>query len=285
MASTTEFRHCLWITLYMNKVILFFFAFLFGATGSAYAQRFQLDIKAGTAASADIYESLGNLNDPKISSGKLKQHNYDIQAELKLFSIFWVGAGMRGIRFNSNSIDQLSLREIESNGSLDHFEGKFILKPISKDNTDLGLYAGIGFADSDLNLESISLNTIENNLYGNYLSNFFTARVGAKGFHYFRPLSNFGIGGEVYVAPLVEFGRTQNGNPAWLQGDGFNGRLMGYNLDLRYLLRVNILKRPLSMYVGAGVDHQDLVLNNKNGLLSDQFVKVTSFHFKTGMRF
>jgi len=146
MASTTEFRHCLWITLYMNKVILFFFAFLFGATGSAYAQRFQLDVKAGSAASADIYESLGNLNDPKISSGKLKQHNYDIQAELKLFSIFWVGAGMRGIRFNSNSIDQLSLREIESNGSLDHFEGKFILKPISKDNTDLGLYAGIGFA-------------------------------------------------------------------------------------------------------------------------------------------
>ncbi len=269
----------------MNKNILLFVVFLAGLSIPAYAQRLQLNLKAGTAVSADIYESLGELNDPKISSGKLSQHNYDLQVELKLFGVFWVGAGMREVRFNSNSLDQLTFREMESTGKLDHFEGKFFVKPVSKVNTDLGLYAGLGIAVSDLSLKSVSLNNIESSNKGDYLSNFFTARIGAKGFHYFKPWTNFGIGGELYAAPLVEFGRIQNGAPDLLSGEGFNGRLLGYSLDLRYLLRVRVLRRPLSMYVAAGVDHQDLVLNNKNELLSDQFAHITNFHFKTGFRF
>jgi hypothetical protein len=265
-----------------NQLILLLALFV---CSPSMAQRIQVDVKAGTAASSDIHESLGNLNDPKISAGKMSQHNYDLQAEVKLLWPVWIGAGVREINFSTNSLDNLSLRELYTDGRLDHFEGKFILKARATDNTDLGGYVGLGIANSKLDLETFSIGNVLDASQGSYSSNFFTARIGAKGFHYFQPITNFGVGGEVYAAPLLEFGRSTNGDPTWLQGNGFNGKILGYSLDLRYLFRIRILRRPLTMHVAAGVDHQDISLRNRNELLTDQFAKLTSLHFKAGLRF
>lgn len=235
-----------------------------------------MEYNASAALSHQI-PSLENLSKVQgVSTSDLDQFDQSIRLNFRVQPKFWLGFSADRQSFskmNLNTDNGVSSFEFE--GTLRGLETQLWYRPRARKNQGLGAYMGFRYSPINLSVSEVFLSD-QGRLQASsvFNGNVVQLTMGAKGYLYLKPITNWGLSASVNFRPLVMNESYRSVSLESIESLSSNGFGADYRIGINY--------RLTRFYAGLGFGQQLYQLKSRlNG--SDRLqIRFSSVSFQLG---